>query len=102
MKHWELHRVLFHLYKEYSIKCFFIWTGGVGLFFSPLFSTECVFLASGPIFPPCFLLPVFTPHREPQCPHTLLSHRLMEIPHIALGNGHYQGEIQWLHWVMHW
>lgn len=33
MKHWELHRGFFHLYKEHSIKCLFIWTGGVELFF---------------------------------------------------------------------
>lgn len=25
--------IFFHLYKEHSIKCFFIWTGGVELFF---------------------------------------------------------------------
>lgn len=63
MKHWKHHRAFLHLYKEHSIKCVFIWTGGVELFFFfPLFSTESIFLAPGPMFFPAlyrlFLLPL--------------------------------------------
>jgi hypothetical protein len=32
----------------------------------------------------------------------LPSHRLMESPHVALGNTHYQQGAQCLRWVIHW
>lgn len=71
MKHWELHRVLFHLYKEHSIKCFFIWTGGVGLLSSaPLFHRVCL-LGFWPQPPPAFhclfLLPVVSHNAHTPC-----------------------------------
>lgn len=48
MKHWELHRVVFLFYKEHSIKCFLIWTGGVELTFFFFLFSQSIFLALGP------------------------------------------------------
>ena len=71
MKHWELHRVLFHLYKEHSIKCFFIWTGGVGLLSSPpLFHRLCLpgfWPRFSPAFHCLFLLPVVSHNAHTPC-----------------------------------
>lgn len=89
MKRWELHRVFFfHLYKEHSIKFFFIWTGGVEqvcLFFSSfLFYTKYLLdtlYGSWPIIFPFLLLPPYSsPTVYIQCLHTLTPHRFMETP----------------------
>lgn len=95
--------IFFTSIKNIQLNAFSFGQEGWSYFFPSLFHRKYL-LGSWPhfFFFSCFLLPVFTPSRDPQCLHILPSHRLMEIPHVALGNAHYWGETQWLHWVMHW
>lgn len=90
--------IFFTSIKNIQLNAFSFGQEGWSYFFPLSFPQKVSSWILASFFFSCFLSPVFTPSHDPQCLHTLL----MEITHVALGNAHYQGKTQWLHWVMHW
>lgn len=91
MKRWGLHGVFFfHLYKEHSIKFFFIWTEGVEqVFFAPpplLYKVSSWLLAHSSLLFTAFLLPLIV---NSVCTPCLLT-GWWKFPHDAPGNEHYR------------